>query len=38
MAKKRRKKGWSVKVKGYVYLRRGKRIRVKGYRRSKPKR
>jgi len=37
MAKKNHR-GWAVKVKKYTYRRKGKIVRVKGYRRGKPRR
>jgi len=37
MAKKRGRKGGAVHVKGFSYMRKGKRIRVPGYNRKKPK-
>ena len=35
--KKGKQRGHAVRVKGYSYMRKGKRIRVKGYRRGKPR-
>ena len=35
MAKKRKSRGGAVKVKGYSYTRKGKTIKVAGYRRHK---
>jgi len=37
MAKRKRSRG-AVGVKGYSYVRKGKRITVRGYRRKKPRR
>ena len=33
----RKKRGHAVRVKGYSYMRKGKRVTVKGYGRKKPK-
>lgn len=37
MARKRGRRGSSVRVKGYSYVRHGKGITVKGYGRKRPK-
>lgn len=34
---RKKRKGWAVRVKGYSYSRKGKIVRVTGYKRRKPK-